>query len=106
MSVPSRQELTGRLTSELSYTPAGAELIADKIESLQPRLREAFESWWETGELPAVEVEGYTVERLVREHSLKPLAALLTLDWLLREPRVAKATIERGHDRIGAPRRP
>lgn len=45
-----------------------------------------------------MEVEGYTAERLVKERSLTPLAALFTFDWLLREPEAARAAIERGHD--------
>lgn len=100
MSMPERRELTERLTSEIGYPPAGAELVADKIEGLHPELRQAFARWWGTGEWPDVEIEGYTVERLVEERGLNPLAALLTLDWLRREPEAARTTIEHGHDRI------
>lgn len=100
MNIPAKTELTKRLTNELGYPPSGAPLMADKIERLRPELHEAFGLWWSTGELPRVEVEGYTVARLVKEHNLNPLAALLTLDWLLREPEVAKAAIDRGHDRV------
>lgn len=103
MSIPSRSELTTRLTNELGYPQSGAQLIADKIERLRPELHEAFGLWWNTGEMPVVEVEGYTVARLVKDYSLNPLAALLTLDWLLREPEAAKATIGRGHDRVVNP---
>lgn len=56
-------------------------------------LHESFARWWETGELPTVEVEGYTAGRLAKERSLNPMAALLTLDWLLREPEAARAAI-------------
>jgi hypothetical protein len=100
MSMPSRAEVTARLTEKLDYPPPGAQLVADKIERLHSDLREPFELWWNTGEVPTVEVEGYTVARLMTDHGLKPLAALLTLDWLLREPETAQATIARGHDRI------
>lgn len=104
MSIPSRQELISRLTSELGYPLHSAELMADKVERIQPELREPFERWWDTGELPRVEVEGYTVARLMEERGLNPLAALMTLDWLLREPELARATIERGFDRVVTPR--
>ena len=100
MSIPSRPDLIERLTNEWGYPAYDAELMAEDIERLQPMLREPFEHWWNTGELPTVEVEGYTAASLTTEHDLTPPAAMTTLDWLLREPEVAKATIQRGYDRI------
>lgn len=63
-------------------------------------LHESFARWWETGELPTVGVGSCTAEHLVKERSLTPLAALLTLDWLLREPEAARIAIECGQDRV------
>jgi hypothetical protein len=103
MSIPSRQELVTRLTDELSYPPYSAQLMADKVQRLQPELQEPFERWWNTGELPAMKVEGYTVVGLMKRRSLNPLAALMTLDWLLREPELARETIERGFDSVETP---
>lgn len=94
-------ELIPRLISEFHYPPQGANIIAQKLVNCSPDLQNAFITFWETGEIPPLEVEGYTVERLVTEHGMKPIAALLTLDWLKREPEKAKASLIKGHDFVG-----
>jgi hypothetical protein len=96
-----QEELLPRLISEFHYPPKGAQLVAEKLSVSKPEIQSAFLYFWNTGELPLIEVEGYTVKQLETEHGMKPIAALLTLDWLLREPEKAKASLKRGHDRVG-----
>jgi hypothetical protein len=45
-------------------------------------------------------VEGYSIERLMKEFGMNPIAAFLALDWLIRDPDTARALIKRGFDRI------
>ena len=52
-----------------------------------------------------IEIEGFTIARLMRERNMKPIPALLTMDWFLREPKEAAKTVRRGHDYIGKPKR-
>lgn len=94
----SNEDLIQRLTTEFGYPARGAALVADKLTTLQPTLQMQFASWWYDGGLPRATIEDYSVERLMREHSMNPIAAILTLDWLLREPEKAKASLRRGHD--------
>jgi len=100
VNVPSQSELIARLTNDLGYPSSGAELLADQLQHLQPKLVEAFSHWWKNGDLPAIEVEGYTASCFVKEYGLTPLAALLTLDWLICEPEIAKAAINAGYDNV------
>lgn len=93
-------ELVPRLMSEFGYPPAGAELVASKLINLTSPLDEAFLTWWTSGSMPELEIEGYSVQRLSDEHHMKPIAAFLTLDWLNREPRKAHASLKRGHDHV------
>ena len=93
--------LVPRLIAEFGYPAEGARIVAEKIAACGPQVRAAFAMWWQTGELTDLEIEGYTVERLMAEHNMKPIAAFLTLDWLGREPEKARASLRRGHDRIG-----
>ncbi len=95
-----KPEIIQRLTGELGYPESGAYVVAEKLLALAPEVNAGFECWWRTGEIQPLEVEGYTIEKLMTKHSLKPIAAFLTLDWLVREPEKAKAAVERGHDRI------
>lgn len=94
------EELVSRLIFEFGYPEEGAKLVAEKLAACQPEIKEAFLKWWDEGQLGTIEVEGYTLQKLMEKHSLKPIAAFLTLDWLAREPEKARAALARGHDRI------
>jgi len=94
-------ELVLRLREEFGYPPFGANLVAQKLAAAAKPVKDAFLYYWQTGVLDErLEIEGYTIARLVSEHSMKPIAAFLTLDWLAREPEAARASLARGHDRI------
>jgi hypothetical protein len=95
------QSLILRLVSEFGYPQAGAQLVAGKLASCSPELQAAFLEWWNTGHFSEIQVEGYTVQRLMTEHHMKPIAAFLTLDWLRREPQKALASLKKGHDKVG-----
>lgn len=92
--------MENRLRKEYGYPPKGAELVARQLSQLNPKLFDEFMRWWESGKIPEIEIEGYTLTRLMREHRMNPIASFLTLDWLLRDPEKAKASLEKGHDRI------
>jgi hypothetical protein len=92
--------IKGRLTKEFGYPPKGAELVAHQLLQLNPRLYDEFTIWWQNGIVPEIEIEGYTLKRLMNEHSMNPIASFLTLDWLLRDPEKAKASLEKGHDHV------
>jgi hypothetical protein len=64
----------------------------------QQVIKTAFLKWWRTGEFTQIEVESYTWKSLMEQHNLNPIAALLTLDWLTREPEKAKQSLTKGHD--------
>lgn len=95
-----RNTIVNRLEQEFGYPRQGAELVATRLESLRGPLRDAFVRWWESGTLPDLTIEGYTVERLMRDQRMNPIASFLTLDWLEREPEKAIASLKKGHDQI------
>ena len=96
----SLDEVVRRLTEEYGYPPEGARMVADKLMGCSPQVWAAFGVWWESGDVGDLEIEGYTVQRLAAEHGMKPIAAFLTLDWLVREPQRALTSLRRGHDRV------
>ncbi|HNR95918.1 MAG TPA: hypothetical protein PKJ21_04650 [Anaerolineae bacterium] len=98
-----REELTQFLHEELRYSPRAAQVAAQDLLSSQPEIRKAFDQWRATGELPELEAEGYSLRLLVEEYGLKPVGALLTLDWLMVEPEEARAAILRGRDQVAVP---
>jgi hypothetical protein len=93
-----KQAVLKRMLGEMDYPEAAARVVADHLDKFAPDLLEAFESWWNTGAVPALEVEGYTVASLrAKNPALSVPAALMSLDWLKREPAKAKTAIERLH---------
>ncbi len=94
------ENIKTRLMQEYGYPAKGADLIVQQLTQLDHRLRDPFTRWWETGAEPAIEVEGYTLERLIIEQGMNPVASFLTLDWLLRDPGKAKASLRKGHDQV------
>lgn len=98
---PAPGVIASRLVSEFDYSPASAELTARDLTNCSQPAWDAFVRWWQTGDLGQLEVEGFSVAKLVRDHALRVPGAFLMLDWLLREPSVAKAALARGFDSVG-----
>lgn len=95
------ENLIPRLITEFKYPEQAAALVADKLAACNPKILDSFSKWWQDGELDqTLNVEGYTLSRLIQDHSQKPIAAYLTLDWLIRDKDAALEVINRGHDSI------
>jgi len=83
-----------------TYTSENIMPLLAKIEHMDPNLRSDLEHFLSTGDITTKEVEGYTVEMLMKEHSMNEIAAFLTLDWIIREPQKALKSLQKGHERI------
>lgn len=100
MNIIQKEELITRLVGELEFSQNSAWSTADELLNLHNTLQAEFLQWWHTGKLPEVVVEGYTVASLMTEYQMQPIAAILTLDWLIREPEDAKASLAYGYDEV------
>lgn len=89
-----------RLIDEFGYSDSKAKMIWQKISDISPDLYAVFNAWWENGKPPEITEAGISYSELISKHSMNPLAAFLTLDWLKRDPAAASAAIRRGHDRV------
>lgn len=85
-----------RILTEKGYPQFMIEKTADKIEALSPEIAVAFENYCLNGIIPENEVEGYSYNKFVTEFGMKPIGALLALDWLVREPEKAKEALLKG----------
>ena len=94
------ETLAQRIVTEFGYKEQNAPLVAKKLLASTPQIYAVVEQWWQTHTLSAIAIEGYTLNRLMREHGMNPIAAMLTLDWLAREPEKAMSSLARGHDRV------
>ena len=75
-------ELTNWLVEARGLEPDHARAVAIRLLSSTPSIRGAFQKWWLTGRIEDVEVEGYSLRRLVDEKGMSPFGALLTLSLL------------------------
>ena len=97
-----KRELKEKIEERLPgvYSDKGMEIVLDNILVMDISVRNNVEEYLKTGEVQSMEVEGYTVESLMQERNMNPLAAYLTLDWLIREPEKAKESLSRKVDYV------
>ena len=90
MKLTNGKELAKFLVEEWDYVPKQAPGVAEKLLSLEPDIRAAFENWLETGKFADAPVfsdlSPQSLNQLVR---VKPPAVFMLLDWVRREPEEA-----------------
>lgn len=72
------------------------EKTLEKIEQFSPIIKDSFQKWAKTGKSSDTAIEGYCFDDLVKKYGMKPVGAFITLDWLIREPEKAKASLAKG----------
>ena len=82
---------------ERGYPEKIAIKTAENLSRMAPELREHLAKWMETEKCPDIEEAGYSTSSLMsRFKEMTYPAALLTIDWLKREPKKASEVIEKG----------
>ena len=90
------KEILIKLLKEENYPAHMTEATIEKLYKLQPIVADSFESWLNKGDLPDLEIEGYSYQILVNDYGMKPIGAFLTLDWLSRDPQKASLSLRKG----------
>ena len=80
------------LINEYKYSDHVAKVTARDLLNLQPQLQLALQAWLDTRTITNIEVEGFSINQLMAREYTFP-SALISLDWLLTEPDVAKAEL-------------
>lgn len=74
-----------------------AEKLEKKLSNISPRLQPILQNWLDNGiESNEEEFYGYSIDSLMKHSGLSFTGALLTIDWLLREPELATQAIQKG----------
>lgn len=81
---------------ERGYKPNQAKSTATSLLKLNVQLKPLLDKWISTSIETDYIVEDISISFLVKKYGLLYPAALLTLDWLIREPQKAKEAIKRG----------
>jgi len=91
----SRTEIIKIIKNE-QYPSSIIENTADKIINFSDATKASFEFWYKTGKLDDFQVEGYTLGSLINEEKLLLIGAYLMMDWLIKDPEKAKASLKMG----------
>lgn len=79
------------------YTQRNASLVAEEMVNIAPQLQQYLEAWlMDKSYNENYEVEEYSLRRLQEERRMNYPAALLTMDWLIKEPEAALRSLNRG----------
>ena len=79
------------------YTQRNASLVAEEIVNIAPQLQQHLEAWlMDKSYNENYEVGKYSLKRLQEERRMNYPAALLTMDWLIKEPEAALRSLNRG----------
>ena len=79
------------------FTEAAAEYMEKELSAVCDQLKPLVRSWLETGaEDDDTMYEGYSLNSLKQTYDMYFTGAVLTLDWLIKEPEKAKEALRYG----------
>ena len=86
-----------RTLKERGYSEHSAKMLLPDLMCLSVPLDRMLQAWLNNErEQPDYSCNGYSIHGLQRERGMKYLAALLTMDWLIKEPEKAKRSLAKG----------
>lgn len=92
-----KKEWKDALMGRLGYKPHEADTVVQDLERLSPVLRPILDRWIADGtESDSQEFHGYSIDSLRKGSPLNFIAALLTLNWIVRDPEKATSVIRKG----------
>lgn len=73
-----------------------SEILAENLVNLTWDLHPLLEKWLSTGIETDFESNDMSIRRLMSDYDMQYQAALLTMDWILKEPEIALEVIKKG----------
>jgi len=92
-----KQEIIDLLLKE-EYPEFMLDDMVEEIENMPDNIQCAFEEWVKSNQLPSIEIEGYSLRKLIEEFQMKTIGAFTTLSWLQTNPVEAKEALASGYD--------
>lgn len=85
------------LVERLGYKSNEADTVIQDLERLSPVLQPILDRWLADGTESNSQVfHGHSIDSLRARSSMNFIAALLTLDWIVRDPDKATSVIRKG----------
>lgn len=91
------KEMIYRTLIERGYSEHNANLMLNDLENLSSPLDKLLQEWIDSeNQQPDFVYENYSLRQFQNERKMEYPAALLTMDWLIKEPEKAKISLSRG----------
>lgn len=81
---------------ERGYNTREAEVLSEDLVSVDVSLKSCLDAWVLSNEECDFSSHGFSIKGLMENFNLKYPAALLSIDWIIKEPDVAIRAIEKG----------
>ena len=78
------------------YSSAEANFLFTELEHKTEAAKLAIKKWVLTGEKTVFQAKNWTSSDLEKEYAMNYIAAVLTVDWVIREPETAEKALKRG----------
>lgn len=78
------------------YPEKQAKMTAIDLLQIDASLQALLVQWIENGVETDVEAEGFSLVWLMKQYKMMYPAALLTIDWLIKEPEIAVNAVRKG----------
>lgn len=90
------QNIEKSLVERCKYTEKQASLLVKELMQVDLRLIPVLNKWVDDGIETDFNVYGFTLLEIKSRYNMTYPAALLTIDWLVKDPKVATEAIEHG----------
>lgn len=92
-----RKDYVYNVLKERGYDSHSAELVVEELTKLEKPLNDYLECWLlDESDKKDFVANGYSISQLQSERQMSYPAALLTIDWLIKEPENANASLSKG----------
>lgn len=81
---------------ERGYSVPGAETASTDLVKISDSLKPLLEDWLINGVETDYESNGMSIKSIMAQFGMKYPAALLSIDWVIRDPKTAITVIKRG----------
>ena len=75
---------------------ADAKEIADSLKTLDMKLKPIFDAWINDKPYNNICISGYSIESLIKDYDMEFTGAILTMDWICKEPDMAISALRHG----------
>lgn len=89
-------EIIKKSLLERGYNQHETEILSEDLVSVHKDLLSCLETWIYSGKECDYTAHGISVKSLMEKYNLKYPAALLSIDWVIKEPNSAISAIEKG----------